>query len=40
MIAKRKQIVSFAAEPELIEYLNRMAEADHTSVSQYIRNVL
>ena len=40
MITNRKQIVSFAAEPELIDYLNRMAEQDRTTVSQYIRNVL
>lgn len=40
MVNKRKVIVSFTAEPELVDYLNRMALADHTSVSQYIRNVL
>jgi len=40
MISNRKQIVSFAAEPELIDYLNRMAKQDRTTVSQYIRNVL
>lgn len=40
MINQRKQVVSFTAEPELIDYLNRMADLDHTSVSQYIRNVL
>lgn len=41
MIRKtRKQVVSFTAEPELLDYLIRMAEADRTSISQYIRNVL
>lgn len=40
MVNRRKLIVSFTAEPELVDYLNRMALADHTSVSQYIRNVL
>lgn len=40
MKKNRKVTISFTAEPELVDYLNRMAEADHTTVSQYIRNVL
>lgn len=36
----RKQVISFTIEPELEEYLRRMAELDHISVSQYLRNIL
>ena len=36
----RKQVISFTIEPELEEYLRRMAELDHVSVSQYLRNIL
>lgn len=36
----RKQIISFTVEPELEEYIKRMAEKDRTTVSQYIRNLL
>lgn len=36
----RKQVISFTIEPELEEYLRRMAELDHISVSQYLRNLL
>ena len=40
MIKNRKQVISFTAEPELIDYLNEMSVNDHVTVSQYIRNVL
>ena len=40
MIKNRKQVISFTAEPELIDYLNEMSVKDHVTVSQYIRNVL
>lgn len=36
----RKQVISFTIEPELEEYLRRMAELDHVSISQYLRNIL
>ena len=36
----RKQVISFTIEPELEDYLRRMAELDHVSVSQYLRNIL
>ena len=36
----RKQVISFTIEPELEEYLKRMAGLDHVSVSQYLRNIL
>lgn len=36
----RKQVISFTIEPELEDYLRRMAELDHLSVSQYLRNIL
>ena len=40
MIKNRKQVISFTAEPDLIDYLNEMSVKDHVTVSQYIRNVL
>lgn len=40
MIKNRKQVISFTAEPDLIDYLNEMSIKDHVTVSQYIRNVL
>lgn len=40
MIKDRKTVISFTAEPELVKYLNQMAEKDHTTISQYIRSVL
>lgn len=36
----KKQIISFTVEPELEEYIKKMAEKDRTTVSQYIRNLL
>lgn len=36
----RKQIFSFTMEPELEKYVRRMAEMEHITVGQYIRNVL
>lgn len=36
----RKQVISFTIEPELEDYLRRMAELDHVSISQYLRNIL
>ena len=36
----RKQVLSFTIEPELEDYLRRMADKAHLSVSQYIRNLL
>ena len=36
----RKQVISFTIEPELEEYLRKMAGLDHVSVSQYLRNIL
>lgn len=40
MIKNRKQVISFTAEPDLIDYLNEMSVKEHVTVSQYIRNVL
>lgn len=40
MIKNRKQVISFTAEPDLIDYLNEMSIKEHVTVSQYIRNVL
>lgn len=40
MIKNRKQIVSFTAEPELINFLNTAAEEKFTTVSQYIRSLI
>lgn len=36
----RKQVFSFTMEPELEQYVRRMAEMEHITVGQYIRNVL
>lgn len=36
----RKQVLSFTVEPELIDYVQRMAQMEHVSVSQYIRNLI
>lgn len=36
----RKQVLSFTVEPELIDYVQRMAQMEHISVSQYIRNLI
>ena len=36
----RKQVLSFTIEPELEDYLRRMADKAHLSISQYIRNLL
>lgn len=36
----RKQVFSFTMEPELEQYVRRMAELAHVTVGQYIRNVL
>ena len=36
----RKQVISFTLEPELEEYLRRMAELAHVSISQYLRDLL
>lgn len=35
-----KQIISFTIEPELDEYLRKMANEAHVSISQYLRNLL
>ena len=36
----RKQVLSFTLEPELEDYLRRMAEKEHLSISQYLRNLI
>ena len=36
----RKQVLSFTVEPELIDYVQKMAQMEHISVSQYIRNLI
>ena len=36
----KKQIISFTVEPELEEYIKKMAEKDRTTVSQYLRNLI
>lgn len=36
----RKQVLSFTIEPELEEYLRRMADKEHCSISQYLRNLI
>ena len=36
----RKQVISFTLEPELEEYLRKMADMAHISISQYLRNLL
>ena len=36
----RKQVLSFTVEPELIDYVQKMAQMEHVSVSQYIRNLI
>ena len=36
----RKQVLSFTVEPELIDYVQRMAQMEHVSVSRYIRNLI
>ena len=36
----RKQVISFTLEPELENYLRRMAERGHCSISQYLRDLL
>lgn len=36
----RKQVLSFTVEPELIDYVQRMAQKEHISVSQYLRNLI
>lgn len=40
MIKNRKQVISFTAEPELIDFLNEISIERHTTVSQYIRWLL
>ena len=40
MIKNRKQVISFTAEPELIDFLNEISIERHTTVSQYIRYLL
>lgn len=40
MIKNRKQVISFTAEPELIDFLNEVSIERHTTVSQYIRYLL
>lgn len=40
MIKNRKQVISFTAEPELIDFLNDVSVERHTTVSQYIRYLL
>lgn len=36
----RKQVISFTIEPELEQYLRKMADAAHLSISQYLRNLI
>lgn len=36
----RKQVFSFTMEPELEQYVRKMAELAHVTIGQYIRNVL
>lgn len=36
----KKSIISFAADIELIDWLNKKAEKMHCSVSQYIRSLV
>lgn len=36
----RKIAVCFTAEPEIVSYLSDMAQKEHVSVSQYLRNLL
>ena len=36
----RKQVFSFTMEPELEQYVRKMAEMAHVTIGQYIRNVL
>ena len=36
----RKQVISFTIEPELEQYLRKMADMAHLSISQYIRNLI
>lgn len=40
MIKNRKQVISFTAEVELIDFLNEISIQRHTTVSQYIRWLL
>lgn len=40
MIKNRKQVISFTAESELIDFLNEISIERHTTVSQYIRYLL
>ena len=36
----RKQVLSFTVEPELIDYVQKMAQMENISVSQYISNLI
>ena len=36
----RKQVISFTIEPELEQYLRKMADEAHLSISQYLRNLI
>lgn len=36
----RKQVISFTIEPELEQYLRKMADMAHLSISQYLRNLI
>lgn len=40
MSNNRKQVVSFTIEPELEQYLRDMANREHLSISQYLRNLI